>query len=75
MIKFHLSPWEKHYWTRVVSQEYVQNKRIRNLEEIFSQVGLELKQESVKCRVCSTEKVKKKWSLDGFFHGTNVLVP
>ena len=67
MIKFHLSPWEKHYWTRVVSQEYVQNKRIRNLEEIFSQVGLELKQESVKCRVCSTEKVKKNGVLTDFF--------
>lgn len=48
---------------------------MRNLKEAFSQVGLELKQESVKCRVCSAEKVKKKWSLDGFFHGTNVLVP
>ena len=59
MIKFHLSPWEKHYWTRVVSQGYIQYKRMRNLKETFSQVGLELKQESVKCRVCSTEKVKK----------------
>lgn len=75
MIKFHLSLWEKHYWTGVVSQEYIQYKRMRNLRETFSQVGLELKQESVKCRVCSTEKVKKKWSVDGFFHGTNVLVP
>lgn len=67
MIKFHLSPWEKHYWTRVVSQEYIQYKRIRNLEEIFSQVGLELKQESVKFRVCSTEKVKKNGVLTDFF--------
>lgn len=50
MIKFHLSPWEKHYWTRVVSQEYIQYKRMRNLKEAFGQVGLELKQESVKCR-------------------------
>lgn len=38
-IKFHLSPWEKHYWTRVVSQEYIQYKHIRNLEGLFSQVG------------------------------------
>ena len=67
MIKFHLSLWEKHYWTRVVSQEYIQYKRIRNLEEIFSQVGLELKQESVKFRVCSTEKVKKNGVLTDFF--------
>ena len=48
---------------------------MRNLKETFSQVGLELKQESVKFRVCNTEKVKKKWNVDGFFHGTNVLVP
>ena len=33
---------------------------MRNLKEAFSQVGLELKQESVKCRVCSAEKVQKK---------------
>ena len=67
MIKFHLSPWEKHYWTRVVSQEYIQYKRMRNLKETFSQVVLELKQESVKCRVCSTEKVKKNGVLTDFF--------
>lgn len=67
MIKFHLSPWEKHYWTRVVSQEYIQYKRMRNLKETFSQVGLELKQESVKFRVCSTEKVKKNGVLTDFF--------
>ena len=67
MIKFHLSPWEKHYWTRVVSQEYIQYKRMRNLKETFSQVGLELKQESVKFRVCSTEKVKRNGVLMDFF--------
>lgn len=67
MIKFHLSLWEKHYWTRVVSQEYIQYKRMRNLKEAFSQVGLELKQENVKCTVCSTEKVKKNGVLTDFF--------
>ena len=67
MIKFHLSLWEKHYWTGVVSQEYIQYKRMRNLRETFSQVGLELKQESVKFWVCSTEKVKKNGVLTDFF--------
>ena len=67
MIKFHLSLWEKHYWTGVVSQEYIQYKRMRNLRETFSQVGLELKQESVKFRVCSTEKVKRNGVLMDFF--------
>ena len=55
---------------KVVSQEYIQYKRTRNLEGIFSQVGLELNQESVKYRVCSAKENKKNWSLDGFFHGT-----
>lgn len=40
---------------------------MRNLKEAFGQVGLELKQESVKCRVCSTEKVKKNGVLTDFF--------
>ena len=40
---------------------------MRNLKEAFSQVVLELKQESVKCRVCSAEKVKKNGVLTDFF--------